>query len=381
MGFEEKKKLLFITGTRADYGKLKSLMKIMEDDNNFEVFIFATGMHMLSKYGFTYKEIEKDGFSYIYQFINQSPKTSMDLALSNTINGLSYYIYETTPDAIVVHGDRLEALAGAIVGAFNNIRVLHIEGGEISGTIDESIRHAITKFSHFHFVANEEAKKRIIQLGEPEENIFVFGSPDIDIMYSDKLPSLDEVKKRYEIPFEKYNILMYHPVTTEIDKLESNISHVVDAVLGSDDNYVVIYPNNDEGSEIILKEYDRIKGSKKFRIFPSMRFEYFLTLLRHADCMVGNSSSGIRETGIYGIPTVDIGTRQQGRYDSKSPSHIVHVYEEDSIVDAIEDMKNNSFEVSSSFGNGESYKLFRKILSEQDIWKGNIQKQFIDIDY
>ena len=231
MKFKKKKRVLFLSGTRADYGKIKSLIKILNDNINFEVFIFATGMHMLSDYGFTYKEIEKDGFPYIYPFINQDHNTSMDIALSNTINGLSYYIGETNPDAIVVHGDRLEALAGAIVGAFNNIRVLHIEGGEVSGTIDESIRHAITKFSHFHFVANDEAKRRIIQLGEPEGNIFVFGSPDIDIMYSDKLPKIEEVKNRYEIPFDNYNILMYHPVTTEVDKLENNIRSVVDAVI------------------------------------------------------------------------------------------------------------------------------------------------------
>ena len=149
MVIKERKRLIFITGTRADYGKIKSLIKMLEDDSNFEVFIFATGMHMLSDYGFTYKEIEKDGFTYIYPFINQSYDTSMDIALSNTITGLSFYIEQTEPDAIIVHGDRLEALAGAIVGAFNNIRVLHIEGGEVSGTIDESIRHAITKFSHF----------------------------------------------------------------------------------------------------------------------------------------------------------------------------------------------------------------------------------------
>lgn len=117
-------------------------------------------MHMISNYGFTYKEIEKDGFPYIYPFINQNVDTNMDIALSNTIDGISYYINESNPDAIIVHGDRLEALAGAIVGSFNNIRVFHIEGGEVSGNIDESIRHAITKFSHFHFVSNEEAKKK-----------------------------------------------------------------------------------------------------------------------------------------------------------------------------------------------------------------------------
>ncbi len=378
---KEKKRILFITGTRADYGKIKSLINILNDDNNFEVYIFATGMHMLSKYGFTYKEIEKDGFPYIFPFVNQNQDTSMSIALSNTINGLSYYIDEANIDAIVVHGDRLEALAGAIVGAFNNIRVLHIEGGEVSGTIDESIRHAISKFSHFHFVANDKAKKRIIQLGEPEENIFVFGSPDIDIMYSDKLPSIDDVKVRYEIPFKKYNILMYHPVTTELNLLEKHVHSVVDGVLNSNDNYVVIYPNNDAGSEIILKEYGRLKNNDKFRIFPSMRFEYFLSLLHHADCMVGNSSSGIRETSIYGIPTVDIGSRQKGRYNLNSSSNIIHVNEEDSIVNAISNAKNIDIKPSSMFGNGKSNELFHEILLESHIWDGDIQKQFIDIDY
>ena len=378
---EEKKRLLFISGTRADYGKLKSLIKILNDDNMFEVFIFATGMHMLSDYGFTYKEIEKDGFPYIYPLINQNHNTSMDIALSNTITGLSYYIDETNPDAIIVHGDRLEALAGAIVGAFNNIRVLHIEGGEVSGTIDESIRHAISKFSHFHFVANEEAKKRIIQLGEPEENIFVFGSPDIDIMYSNELPAIDEVKKRYEIPFDKYNILMFHPVTTEVDKIKEHVSWLVEELLNTSENFVVIYPNNDEGSEFILDEYERIKDNNHFKIFPSMRFEYFLSLLKSADCMVGNSSSGIRETGIYGIPTVDIGTRQNGRYDFDSCSHIIHIDYGESISKAISKAKDMQIINSSYFGKGDSDKIFHDILCGSEIWVKPIQKRFIDVDF
>ena len=173
-----------MTGTRADYGKLKSLMIEVENNDDFELHIFVTGMHMLSKYGSTYLEIEKDGFRNIYKFVNTKMNLGMDITLSNTIVGFSNYVSELKPDLIVVHGDRVEALAGAIVGALNNIKVAHIEGGEISGTIDESIRHAVTKFSHLYFVANEEAKKHVIQLGEKEENIYVIGSPDIDIMFS-----------------------------------------------------------------------------------------------------------------------------------------------------------------------------------------------------
>ncbi|RKJ17522.1 UDP-N-acetylglucosamine 2-epimerase (hydrolyzing), partial [Butyricicoccus sp. 1XD8-22] len=187
------KKIVFLTGTRADYGKIKSLINKVWEDSSFELYLFVTGMHMLSRYGSTWREIEKDGFKNVYHFINQSQNTPMDIALSDTISGLSNYIAEINPDLIVVHGDRLEALAGAIVGAFNNIRVVHIEGGEVSGTIDESIRHAITKFAHIHMVSNDESKKRIIQMGEAEKNIFVIGSPDIDIMYSNKLPSIEKV--------------------------------------------------------------------------------------------------------------------------------------------------------------------------------------------
>ena len=287
------KKIVFLTGTRADYGKLKSLMKKVEESEDFELHVFVTGMHMLKKYGSTYHEVEKDGFKNIYKYINQKSSSShqMDMALSNTIVGLSNYCDEINPDMIVVHGDRLEALAGAIVGAFNNIKVMHREGGEVTGTIDESIRHSITKMSHFHLVANEEAKKRIIQLGEKEESIFVFGSPDIDIMYSSLLPSIEEVKEKYEIKFENYSILMYHPVTTEVDKLEANIKQVVDAVINSGKNYVVIYPNNDSGSDVILKEYERFRKNDRFEIYPSMRFEYFLTLLKECEFIIGNSSS------------------------------------------------------------------------------------------
>lgn len=377
------KKIVFLTGTRADYGKLKSLMKKVEESENFELHVFVTGMHMLKKYGSTYHEVEKDGFKNIYKHINQKSSSShqMDIALSNTIVGLSNYCDEIKPDMIVVHGDRLEALAGAIVGAFNNIKVMHIEGGEVSGTIDESIRHSITKMSHFHLVANEEAKKRIIQLGEKEESIFVFGSPDIDIMYSSSLPSIEEVKEKYEIKFENYSILMYHPVTTEVDKLEANIKQVVDAVINSGKNYVVIYPNNDNGSDVILKEYERFRENDRFEIYPSMRFEYFLTLLKECEFIIGNSSSGIREACVYGKVSIDIGNRQKGRY-YENIENIINTYENIyEITDSINKAGNIKVKPISHFGSGNSDEQFLKIISSDEIWKENIQKKFIDVDF
>ena len=374
------KRIVFVTGTRADYGKLKSLMKKVEQHPDFELHIFITGMHLLSKYGATYQEIEKDGYVNIYKFVNQKLNQPMDITLSNTILGFSNYVSEIDPDLIVVHGDRIEALAGAIVGGINNIQVAHIEGGEVSGTIDESIRHAITKFSHIHMVANEEAKNRVMQLGEKRETIYVIGSPDIDIMYSNDLPSITKAKQRYDIAYEEYGILMYHPVTTEINQLEGNIREVVDAVIKSGKKYVVIYPNNDEGSQVILNEYIRLEQNNNFRIFPSIRFEYFLTLLCNADFIIGNSSAGIREAEVYGVPAIDIGSRQQGRYDIDKSKSIIHT--EDNkflILSAIKSVSGLKFHNKASFGKGDSAEKFMRILEEQTIWERSPQKHFVPL--
>lgn len=374
-----KKKILFITGTRADYGKLKSLMKKVDESEGLELHLFVTGMHLLSRYGSTYQEIEKDGFDKIYKYINQNSHHNMDLALSNTILGLSNYVMELKPDMIVIHGDRLEALAGAIVGAFNNIKVAHIEGGEVSGTIDESIRHAITKFSHFHFVANEEARNRVMQLGEDQDSVYIVGSPDIDIMYSKRLPTIEEAKKYYGITYPDYSILMYHPVTTDLDNLERNVKALVDAVEVSKKNYVVIYPNNDSGSETILKEYERFKGNDRIVVFPSIRFEYFLTLLKYARFIIGNSSAGIREASVYGVASVNIGNRQQGRVDIKN-GYILHVDDSfEAITNSIKEVKKLELEPESFFGNGKSDELFVEIIKDEKIWRKDYQKKFVDI--
>lgn len=376
------KKIVFLTGTRADYGKIKALMSKIDSDSNFEMFLFVTGMHMLSRYGSTWREIEKDGFKKVYHYINQNPNTPMDLALSNTISGLSHYVQEIKPDLIVVHGDRLESLAGAIVGAFNNVRVAHIEGGEVSGTIDESIRHAITKFAHIHFVSNEESKKRILQLGENPEHIFIIGSPDIDIMHSRNLPSLQQVKDRYNIVFDEYSIAIYHPVTTEYECLQQNIKVFVEALLASDRNYIVIYPNNDLGSDIIIAEYNKLLSNPKFAVYPSIRFEYFLTLLKHASFMIGNSSAGIREATVYGTPTIDVGNRQCGRYQVDSDRLIQHSNENiEEILSAISHVPKRELTRSnhSIFGNGDSATLFMDIIKTSPLWEIQIQKRFSDL--
>ncbi|AXT69678.1 UDP-N-acetylglucosamine 2-epimerase [Vibrio sp. Vb1554] len=371
------KKILFLTGTRADFGKLKSLIQKVEEHSELEAHIFITGMHMIAKYGMTANEVEKAGFKSLYKYINQNGHDSMDIVLSKTIQGLSDYVKELQPDMIVVHGDRVESMAGAIVGALNNILVAHIEGGEVSGTIDELIRHSVSKMSHLHFVSNETAKSRLLQLGESDSSIFVIGSPDLDIMTSPDLPTLDAAKDRYAIPYDDYSVFMYHPVTTEVDKLQQNISNTVDALLKSNENFIVIYPNNDHGSEIIINELSRLKDNKCFKIFPSIRFEYFLTLLKNANFMIGNSSAGVREVPFYGKPSINLGSRQDNRSNAKSIFNIA----EDSkkILETISIVKNISFDVEREFGFGDSDDLFIHALEKKDLWTVSKQKKFIDL--
>mgnify|MGYP004651748263 FL=1 len=374
------RKIVFLTGTRADYGKIKSLLKVLSNSKKFDIYIYVTGMHMLSKYGNTYIEILKDGFTNVYLEKDILENDKMDIALSDSIKKFSNYIDIVKPDLIVVHGDRVDALAGVIVGAFNNIRIAHIEGGEISGTIDESTRHAISKFAQFHFVANEEAKKRLIQMGENSQNIYVIGSPDIDIMLSDKLPTLEVVKDKYDIRFDKYAIVMYHPVTTEISKLEENVNYLVSYLANYSKNYIIIYPNNDLGSNIILNAYKKLEEKKNIKIFPSIRFEMFLTLLKNCDFLIGNSSAGIRECGVYGIPAINIGSRQSGRFNIFENKNIINI--EDRLLEINEIVDNiDKYRIKCCpFGKETSCEKFIKILETELFWNIEIQKKFNDLN-
>lgn len=371
------KKILFLTGTRADFGKIKSLISIVDENSNFEVHVFVTGMHLQEEYGYTLIEIERCNFKNVHTFENHTHETTMDLTLAKTIEGLSSYCKKINPNMIIVHGDRVETLAGAIVGSLNNILVAHIEGGELSGTVDELIRHSVSKLSHIHFVSNNEAAKRLLQMGEMKSSIFTIGSPDIDIMFSNELPDLKTVKEYYEIDYENFAIAMFHPVTTETNEMEEYAKNFVQALQNDYHNYVIIYPNNDLGSKYIIEEYKKLKNNQRFRIFPSVRFEYFLTLLKNAKFIIGNSSAGIREAPYYGIPIINIGTRQQNRTVN---ADIINVdYSEKNITKALQTIDLHKVTVLDvNFGEGNSTELFEKVILSEDIWQINHQKQFRD---
>lgn len=372
------RRILFITGTRADYGKLKPLMKAVEASDDFEAVVFITGMHTLTRYGYTADEVRNDAFSNIYVYSNQIIGEPMDLILANTVTGLARYVHDTPPDLIVVHGDRAEALAGAIVGSIRNIPVAHIEGGEVSGTIDELLRHAVSKLTRIHFVANDEAARRLLQMGEAPGTVHVIGSPDIDVMLSPELPALKAVRERYEIDFPRYAISLLHPVTTEEEDTPRQVREYVEALRAGDRNYVVVYPNNDPGTQQIMEALEPLRNDARFRLLPSLRFEYFLTLLRHADFIIGNSSAGIREAPVYGVPTIDVGTRQQGRFSA--PSILTARFDRHAIVQAIARASAMGPQPAShAFGRGDSCERFMRTIRSEGFWALAKQKTFVDL--
>ena len=372
-----KKKILFVTCTRADYGKLKSLIINIQKNNNFISKVFVSGMHNMKLYGSTYGELLKDKIKGIVRYSNQTNTLKMDQILVNTIRGFSPLLTKFEPDLVIVHGDRIEPLACALSALLNNFLVAHIEGGEVSGTVDEMLRHSISKISHLHLVSNKTAKKRLIQMGENKKYIFEVGSPDVDAILSKKLPKIESAKKRFNIRFDKFSIAIMHPVTTNIANLKKESEIFFLSLVKSKLNYIIVFPNNDLGSEIILKEIYKLKSNNKFRIFPSIRFESYLTLLKNSNFIIGNSSSGIIEAPYYGITTINIGTRQTNRLKTKLIKNIP--FNEKIIIKTINQIKNRKIVKRKFFGQGNSAKKIEKLLLSKKIWNISKQKNFIDL--
>ena len=372
-----KKKNLFITATRSDFGKLKSLIKITKKSNKFFVYIIVTGMHMISKFGNTHQEIDKFFKSNIIKFKNQKFGDNLETVLTNTTEKFSKIVKKIKPDLILIHGDRIESLACALVGSLNHILTAHIEGGEVSGNIDDTIRHAVTKLSHVHFVGNNKAKKRVLNMGEKSNSVFTIGSPDMDILLSRKLPSIKSVKKKYGIKFENYAILLWHPVTSKVHRLKKDTNKLVNFVKEYNKNFVVIYSNNDPGTEIIIDSYKKLLKTDKNKIFRSIRFENFISLLKNSKFIIGNSSSGIYEAPIFAVPTINIGDRQHKRLNSRAIKNLeiesLNKYNVDKFLNSYRQIKKKYF------GSGNTDQKFLREINKSAFWKISTQKYFSDI--
>ena len=375
------KKILFITATRAEFGKIKTLINILKNSKKFKPYIFVTGVHTLKKFGSTYREILGENYKNIEIFKNNytdQKKINGDLIISQTIIGLKKYVLKIKPDLLVIHGDRHEALAGAIVGCMNNILTAHIEGGEVSGNIDEIIRHSVSKLSHVHFPSNIQAKKRIIQMGEKKNTIFNIGSPDIDTLLSKRIPTYEIIKKRYEIPFKQkdYGIFIWHPDNMNKKIIINNTKKILDFIIKSKKNYIVIYPNNDFGNEDIINLINIKLKSKNFKIYPSIRFENFISLLKNSKFIIGNSSCGIREAPYFGLNILNVGNRQNSRSKNKD----IHNLKVNSLgkIDVNELIKKK-IKSKKPYGDGNSNIKFFNLINSEKFWKIDKQKIFLNV--
>ncbi|WP_417668093.1 UDP-N-acetylglucosamine 2-epimerase [Roseibium sp.] len=365
--------LLFLTGTRADFGKLEPLA-VAARDAGHDITFFVTGMHMLERYGATRLEVEKVAGVKRQEFINQRIGDPQDVILSKTILGLSDWVHEYRPDLTIIHGDRIEALAGALVCATNYIRCAHVEGGEVSGTIDEVYRHCNTKLCTYHFVSSQDARERVITLGEDPSTVYTIGSPELDIHRQSTGVTLQQVRSRYEIPFDDFGIAVFHPVTSERDTIGAQARNLFDCLKESGRNFVVILPNNDPGSEEIFREIDALPDNR-FRCLPSMRFSYFSTLMREASVMVGNSSAGVREAPFLGVPSLNIGSRQHLRSRSTTITDST-AFDVDTIKTFLDGRWGQRFDADISFGAGNAAERFVDVLNSDTFWNVNQQKYF-----
>nr|WP_283258383.1 UDP-N-acetylglucosamine 2-epimerase [Pseudomonas sp. GX19020] len=369
------RRILFLTGTRADFGKLEPLAAAAREAGH-EVTFFVTGMHMMTRYGLTAHEVRRQPGIATHEFLNQRPGDPQDIVLAKTVTGFSDFVTESRPDLIVLHGDRIEAMAGALVSATNYIRSAHIEGGEVSGTIDEVFRHCNTKLCTHHFVSSETAKRRVMALGEPEDVIHVIGSPELDFHARASGVTLDEVRARYAIPFEEYGIATFHPVTSEQATMGAQAEALFAALVESQRDFVVIAPNNDPGSEAIFRVLDSLPKAR-FRVLPSMRFAHFSELMRNAACIVGNSSAGVREAPFLGVPSLDVGTRQTNRSDAASVT-AVSAFDRAAILGFLTTAWGNKAPRDAGFGEGAAADRFVEVLADPAFWDRPLQKAFHD---
>jgi UDP-hydrolysing UDP-N-acetyl-D-glucosamine 2-epimerase len=336
----------------------------------------------MDEFGMTLDEIKKDGFYYHIVNVHyvDDTKESMALFIGEFIQHLTPLIRTIKPDIILILGDRGEMLAGAIVGAYLSIPVAHIHGGEVTSTVDDLVRHAITKLSHIHFPATEESAKRIIRMGEDPSRVFIVGAPGLNQILHEPFIEIEDLEKKYHLDFSKNVLLVVqHPVTLEVNQASEQMRETLEAIASLQYQTVIIYPNADAGGRAminVIKEYEHLPFIQTFKNIP---YKDFLSLMRYSSVLIGNSSSGIIEAPSIGIPVINIGSRQQGRERS---NNIIDVdYNRDSIISAInyilnnESFKNNLKLITNPYDHGNTGKKIIQILSEITITNQLLQKR------
>ncbi len=376
------KKILFVTGSRGEWGYIRPILRLIDKRDDVEYRLVVTNMHLLSAYGNSYKEIENDGFKIHYKVhmsLDGYSHFTQAKSLGIFLMSLPDIIEGEKPDWVVLAGDRGEQLMGAIAAGYTYTPVAHIQAGEVSGNIDNMARHAIGKFVHLHLASNEDAKNRLLKLGEEPFRVHNVGAPQLDELVRAEYSELDEVANRLCINLEKGFILaVLHPVTEECSKAKEQAEIFIKVLNEFDIPKVMIMPNNDAGSYEIRYAIDNYKRGE-YHIYANLKREDYLALLKHCKCIVGNSSSGLLEAPTFRTAAVNIGRRQDCRYRG---NNVIDVnFSKDEIVDAIKKAISPEFKkflkdnIDNPYGDGHSSEKILKLLMETKVDEKLLVKQ------
>jgi GDP/UDP-N,N'-diacetylbacillosamine 2-epimerase (hydrolysing) len=354
-------KVLFVTGSRSEWGYIKPILDILKK-KRIKTDICLTNMHLLDSFGSSINEVKKDGFKTnekIYMALDGYNTYTMTKSLGVFMISFTDMLLRIKPDWVVIAGDRAESFTACVVSAYNNIATAHIQAGELSGNIDGQSRHAIGKFAHLHFCANKEFSNRLKKMGEQEFRIKTVGSPQLD-----ELNFINNENKKKKI-FEELNIeklkgyllVAYHSVTEEFYKTEKNFNIFFESLKKVNLPKIWILPNNDAGSSVIKSNILKKRTNDIF-IFDNINREKYLYILKHASCIVGNSSSGIIEAPTFKVPCVNVGRRQNKRLRAKNVIDIL-TYDKDKIAKAINKaisikFKKSIHNIKNPYGDGKS---------------------------
>lgn len=384
-----KRKICVVTGTRAEYGLLCPLMKEIQIDDALELQIIATGAHLSPEFGLTYKVIEKDGFTIdekVEMLLSSDTPVAVTKSMGVALIGFADALARLSPDIVVLLGDRYEILAVAEAAMVANIPIAHIHGGEITeGAIDDSVRHAITKMAHLHFVAAPEYRDRVIQMGENPAHVFEVGAIGIDNIVNMTLMSQGELEESLQFPLgEKFFLVTYHPVTVANARRSDALGNLFDALDAFPDYRVLITKSNsDAGGREINRRLDEYAALRKDRVscYTSLGQLRYLSAMKYASAVIGNSSSGLLEAPILKTPTVNIGDRQKGRL--RVSSVIDCAEEKDAIVGAIQKVLSGDFRCALAnmtvpHADGKIAARIKSVLRDATL-EGLFQKRFFDL--
>lgn len=377
------KKIAVITGTRAEYGIFKSVLREIEKNPELNLSLIVIGMHLSTEFGYTLKEIEEDGFKIdakIDVLHSEDTGVAMSKSIGRYMTRTARALEKIKPDILLILGDRSEMLVGAVLATYMGIPIAHIHGGDISGNVDEPVRHAITKLAHIHFAATKESADRIIKMGEEPWRVHVVGAPGLDLILNEKIPEPKEIARKYALDLSKPILLVVqHSVIAEADDASDQIRETLKAIAELGYQTIIIYPNADAGGRRmieVIKEYEKCPFIKTFR---SIAHENYLGLMKLASVMIGNSSSGIIEAPSFGLSAINIGPRQKGRQRAEN---VVDVdYDKEEIKTAIqkalydEKFKEKVKNVKNFYGDRKAGIKIASVLSGIKIDKKLLEKR------